>query len=194
MLNMYFREIAYGHIYDKNRVEDAIRIVNGDFTSDMTDEEFLQYVKDNCKGIEYITEDVTVEYLIDHKEKVLAVKLYREEHPELSLLESKAIIDKMWVDRRPLTFLDFLHIAEYGNLNWKGSFTATEVIENADEYLCEYDYSIKHGKPTHTMVSLCELLVEDMDKADYADCDNTFDIETMQKILKDFIKEETSCS
>lgn len=186
--NMYFRGIAYGHIYDKNRVEDAIRIVNGDYTLYMEDEEFLQYVKENCKGIEYITENVTVEYLIDHKEKVLAVKLYKEEHPELSLKECKDIVDKISVDRKPLTFLDFLCIAEYGNINWKGNFTEMEVIENADIYFNDCIYSIEHGKPTSTMVSLCELLVEDMDKA--ADCDN-LDVAKMLKILKDF-KEEIS--
>lgn len=188
MLNMYFRGIAYGHIYDKNKIEDAIRIVNGDFTSDMTNEEFLQYVKDNCKGIEYITEDVTVEYLIDHKEKVLAVKLYRENHPELSLLKCKAVIDEIWENRQPPTFLDFFHIAKYGNENWKGNFTEMEIIENADAYFNDCIYSIEHGKPTSTMVSLCELLVEDM-KADYADCD-TLDVAKMLKIFKDFINKE----
>ena len=68
-----------------------------------------------------------------------------------------------------MEFNDFYTIAEYGNEYWKGSFTPREIANNAYDYKAEYDYSIKQGKPTRTMIELCKLICEDMDYADYAD-------------------------
>ena len=45
-----------------------------------------------------------------------------------------------------LEYADFYDIAEYGNENWKGSFTLREIACNAYDYKVEYDYSIKQGK------------------------------------------------
>ena len=56
---------------------------------------------------------------------------------------------------------DFLRIAEYGNANWKGSFTPEEVRKNAKDYFAEWKYSKEQGKATHTMEELCKLLIED---------------------------------
>lgn len=55
-----------------------------------------------------------------------------------------------------MTYDDFYTIAEYGNENWKGSFTPREIACNAYDYKVEYDYSIKQGKPTRTMIELCK--------------------------------------
>ena len=57
---------------------------------------------------------------------------------------------------------DFLRIAEYGNANWKGSFTPEEVKQNAEDYFAEWKYSKEQGKATHTMEELCKLLIEDI--------------------------------
>ena len=40
-----------------------------------------------------------------------------------------------------MTYDNFYTIAEYGNENWKGSFTPREVANNAYDYLCEYQAS-----------------------------------------------------
>ena len=92
-----------------------------------------------------------------------------------------------------LEYADFYLIAEYGNENWKGSFTPREIANNAYDYKVEYDYSIKQGKPTHTMIELCKLICEDMDNADYAEIqeesENALTVEKMKQILIDFLME-----
>ena len=92
-----------------------------------------------------------------------------------------------------MTYDDFYTIAEYGNENWKGSFTPREIACNAYDYLCEYRYSVAKGKPTHTMIELCKLIYEDMDYADYAEIqeesENALTIEKMKQILSDFVME-----
>ena len=84
-----------------------------------------------------------------------------------------------------LEYADFYDIAEYGNENWKGSFTPKEIANNAYEYKAEYDYSINQGKPTHTMIELCKLICEDMGK----EIENILTVEKMNQILSDFILE-----
>ena len=92
-----------------------------------------------------------------------------------------------------MEYSDFYDIAEYGNENQKGCFTLKEIACNAYDYKAEYDYSIKQGKPTHTMIELCKLICEDMDYADYAEIqeesENVLTIEQMCQILDDFIME-----
>lgn len=92
-----------------------------------------------------------------------------------------------------MTYDDFYTIAEYGNENWKGSFTPREIANNAYDYLCEYRYSIAKGKPTRTMIELCKLICEDMDYADYAEIqeesENALTVEKMKQILSDFVME-----
>ena len=84
-----------------------------------------------------------------------------------------------------LEYADFYNIAEYGNENWKGSFTPREIANNAYDYNVEYDYSINQGKPTHTMIELCKLICEDMGK----EIENILTVEKMNQILSDFILE-----
>ena len=62
-----------------------------------------------------------------------------------------------------MTRSDFLRIAEYGNENWKGSFTPEEVSENAELYYTEYNVSNEQGKATHAMEELCKLLIDDIE-------------------------------
>ena len=92
-----------------------------------------------------------------------------------------------------LEYADFYDIAEYGNENWKGSFSQREIACNAYDYKVEYDYSIKQGKPTRTMIELCKLICEDMDYADYAEIqeesENALTIKQMKQILSDFVME-----
>ena len=92
-----------------------------------------------------------------------------------------------------MEYSDFYDIAEYGNENWKGCFTLKEIACNAYDYKAEYDYSIKQGEPTHTMIELCKLICEDMDYADYAEIqeesENALTVEQMCQILDDFIME-----
>ena len=92
-----------------------------------------------------------------------------------------------------MDYNDFYTITEYGNENWKGSFTPREIACNAYDYKAEYDYSIKQGKPTRTMIELCKLICEDMDYADYAEIqeesEKALTIERMKQILNDFVME-----
>lgn len=55
----------------------------------------------------------------------------------------------------------FYTIAEYGNENWKGSFSPKEVACNTYNYLCEFNFSFATETATETIKSLYELLVED---------------------------------
>ena len=92
-----------------------------------------------------------------------------------------------------LEYADFYNIAEYGNENWKGSFTPREIANNAYDYLCEYQASKIKGKPTRTIIELCKLICEDMDYTDYAEIqeesENALTVEQMKQILSDFIME-----
>ena len=92
-----------------------------------------------------------------------------------------------------MEFNDFYTIAEYGNENWKGSFTPREIACNAYDYKVEYDYSIEQGKPTRTMVELCKLICEDIGYADYEEIqeesENALTVEQMKQILSDFVME-----
>lgn len=91
-----------------------------------------------------------------------------------------------------MEYIDFYDIAEYGNENWKGSFTPKEIACNAYDYLCEFNASKVNEEPTHTIKELAKLLAEDgseeckqwlyqiaselglinMDYADYLDTDS----------------------
>ena len=89
-----------------------------------------------------------------------------------------------------MEYTDFYTIAEYGNKNWKGSFTPIEIANNAYDYKAEYDYSIEQGKPTHTMIELCKLICEDMNYAEIQEeSENALTVEQMKQILSDFVIE-----
>lgn len=56
---------------------------------------------------------------------------------------------------------DFLHIAEYGNEKWKGSFTPQEVEVNTHEYYYEFRWSKRNQEPSFVIKELINLLKED---------------------------------
>ena len=60
-----------------------------------------------------------------------------------------------------LTYSDFYDLAEYGNENWKGSFTPREIAINAYDYTVEYQTSIQSGTATYTIAELINLLEQD---------------------------------
>lgn len=60
-----------------------------------------------------------------------------------------------------LDYSFFYDIANYGNENWKGSYTPKEVAYNAYDYLCAFEESKESKEPTHTIKELCKLLAED---------------------------------
>ncbi len=61
-----------------------------------------------------------------------------------------------------ITYSDFYDIAEYGNKNWKGSFTQKEIASNAYDYLCEFQWSMENEIVSETIKTLCKNLAEDV--------------------------------
>lgn len=61
-----------------------------------------------------------------------------------------------------MTQKDFLRIAEYGNANWKGSFTTEEVKQNAEIYYADFQYSKENDTISETIKSLCKNLADDV--------------------------------
>ena len=60
-----------------------------------------------------------------------------------------------------MEYADFYDIAEYGNENWKGSFTPKEIACNAYDYYVEFQESKANGL-NHTIKELMELLLQDV--------------------------------
>lgn len=56
----------------------------------------------------------------------------------------------------------FIELAKYASENWKGCFSEEEILEYADVYFCDFNYSNIHGEPTKTIRTLCENLIEDI--------------------------------
>lgn len=52
-------------------------------------------------------------------------------------------------------------VAHYGNEAWKGGFSEREIAENAYNYICEWEYSVKNENLTDTMETLINNLTED---------------------------------
>lgn len=63
-----------------------------------------------------------------------------------------------------MDYSDFYDIAFYGNTAWKGCFSPKEIACNAYDYACEYRYSRRDKKITHTIKELLKLLKEDGSK------------------------------
>ena len=60
-----------------------------------------------------------------------------------------------------MDYTDFLRIAEYGNENWKGSFTKEEVERNAQLYWDVFKWSKENKRPSFIITELINLLKED---------------------------------
>ena len=61
-----------------------------------------------------------------------------------------------------MEYEDFLRIAEYGNTNWKGSFTTQEVRRNAEIYFADFLWSKANDTISETIKSLCRNLADDL--------------------------------
>ena len=90
-----------------------------------------------------------------------------------------------------MEYQDFYDIADYFNSLNCQVYTEKEIATNAYEYKSEYDYSMRKGKPTRTMIELCKLCCEDMDYLNYPQIqeENAFTVGQMQEILSDFMME-----
>lgn len=55
----------------------------------------------------------------------------------------------------------FYTIAEYGNANWKGSFTPKEIACNAYDYKVCFDWSKENDEISFVIKELAALLAED---------------------------------
>ena len=60
-----------------------------------------------------------------------------------------------------MNYSTFYKIAEYGNGAWKGSFSHSEVAENAHIYTCDFQWSKENGEVAHSIKELAKLLAED---------------------------------
>lgn len=60
-----------------------------------------------------------------------------------------------------MNYSTFYEIAEYGNNAWKGSFSHSEVAENAHIYTCDFQWSKENGEVAHSIKELAILLAED---------------------------------
>ena len=53
-----------------------------------------------------------------------------------------------------MEYQDFLNLSAYGNEQWNGSFTQEEVIENAEIYFSDFQFSKRTGETTDTIIEL----------------------------------------
>ena len=60
-----------------------------------------------------------------------------------------------------MEYSNFYDIAAYGNVAWKGCFSAKEVAENAYIYMCDFEASKENEQPTRIIQELAKLLAED---------------------------------
>ena len=88
-----------------------------------------------------------------------------------------------------MTLQKFIALATVLNEMWRGKFTTDEIKDYATELWHEWLASIIEYEPTKTMISFCTNLVEDMDKGDYADVDDTLDIFTMVGLVEFYYNE-----
>lgn len=63
-----------------------------------------------------------------------------------------------------MEYQDFLELAVYGNTEWNGAFTSEEIIENAEIYYSDFQFSKRTGETTETILELLNLLEEDGEK------------------------------
>lgn len=92
---MKLYQTVYGSLFTETQIKDAVEIVlqkKFDVTAD-TD----TIVRNCCGGIcsIYTDDELTYDLLLTAHQKLLAIKLYKERNPELSILECKNAIEKM---------------------------------------------------------------------------------------------------
>lgn len=89
---MFYKTI-YGHYLEKSDVERAFLVTTGSFASYDTIE-FMRYLN-NIWG-KYIVEacNPTVEELVSHDQKILAIKKYKEDN-NCSLVDARNFVDNL---------------------------------------------------------------------------------------------------
>lgn len=81
-----------------------------------------------------------------------------------------------------LNYLDFYDIATHLNEINRNIFSTREIAENAYDYIIEYESSKKNKKPTHTMIELYKLLLEDYE-SDKENSDLEYWIDELKEII-----------
>lgn len=87
-----------------------------------------------------------------------------------------------------MTYRDFYKISHYLNEVSNNIFSNEDVACNAYEYMLEYELSYEYSEPTQDITILCIEIVKDMDYMDYEGQEYKLDIETMEKIFKEFLE------
>lgn len=92
---MKLYQTVYGSLFTETQIKDAVEIVLQKKFDEAADTDVI--VRNCCAGIcsIYTDDEVTYDLLLKAHQKVLAIKLYKERNPELSILECKNAIEKM---------------------------------------------------------------------------------------------------
>ena len=96
MQYIYFKTTS-GRLMTNVDIVDAALIVHDERISRDDYESIREYVRTNCAGIlEEVTDEVTVEYLVQNGYKVKAIELYYDLNREngITLSEAKKVIDQ----------------------------------------------------------------------------------------------------
>lgn len=92
---MKLYQTVYGSLFTETQVKNAVEIVLQKKFDEAADTDII--VRNCCAGIcnIYENEELTYDLLLKAHQKVLAIKLYKERNPELSILECNNAIEKM---------------------------------------------------------------------------------------------------
>ena len=93
MNDIYFGTID-GGLITNFELANMAKVVDGN-DIDYNDLEAVREYAKTCKGIKGEVKHPSVKWLLEHGQKAMAVKIYYRRHPELGLMGSKEIIDKM---------------------------------------------------------------------------------------------------
>lgn len=80
-----------------------------------------------------------------------------------------------------MDWYDFYSIARYGNMVWKGYYSDSEVIHNANIYYQDFVYSKGNATVSFVMQNLITLLLDD--------CDGRVEQKSTSRWLYDILKE-----
>lgn len=92
---MKLYQTVFGSLFTETQVKEAVEIVLRKKFDEPVDTDVM--VRNCCAGICNIWTDdeLTYDLLLTAHQKLLAIKLYKERNPELSILECKNAIEKM---------------------------------------------------------------------------------------------------
>lgn len=83
-----------GDLLEDYEIRNIAFILSGEHIPYGDMEKIREFAK-TCKGIKGEISKPSVKYLVEHCHKIKAVKIYRENHPGISVKEAKDIIDNM---------------------------------------------------------------------------------------------------